>query len=294
MQAPIPIRRQDRSTHQTSTTNELARLASSIKLVTAYLRFSPRPDQDNSPSNQQQLYLIKDWLADNYLPQPTKVFEDRGKSRDDMNRTGLWECAQATQKGLMVAYDLSRVGDVLAVETTVRLLERNHSMLATSIEGLMQNDPDSEFMRVLKGGMNRHQKRRMAENTSRHFVARLAMGKRVGNYPPIGAKFVLDPTGKKTVRGQPASLIVPDLEELWMIKRIQDMHNELGVGYRVIRRYMDREGATLAGKPLSNWFIRKALVYDLYSNKYGFIPIEVMTGKASRSPETDQHHTTDQ
>lgn len=241
--------------------------ADQFKVCTFYARFSPRPDADKSISNAEQLCLTKEWCHEQQLPLPTLCFEDKKKSRDDMNRPGLWDCVKATQGGLMVAYSLDRVGDIIAIETVVRMLEKQKSTLATVVEGVQSNDPDNEFLRIIKGGLSRQQKRHIARLTADSYRIRVARGECMGRYAPAGFKFVLwEGTTQKTRRGLPKRRVVPDYEEIKIIRQIQRIARDLDMETEKcysLETLVNRLGFRVRGKEVTRRWLQNAMKLDL-------------------------------
>lgn len=237
-------------------------------IVTEYSRYSPRPDEETSLSNESQFDMQDEWLLKHSLPlpRPGHRFGDEAKSRDDMTRAGLWEAAKACQRGLFVAYSLDRIGDVLAIETVVRLLERQRSRLATVVEGFQENDPDSELMRILRGGLSRNQKRKGAENTSRHMLQRQANGERMSRYPPVGKRFRQIGIKHKSIGGVlvevPHCIIEDEPDEHRIIAQIKQTSERLGRKDCTVSRLLRAQGITFRGKPLSRKVVALAMAYN--------------------------------
>lgn len=227
--------------------------------ITAYLRYSPRPDGDKSPSNDQQFGIICDWLKKQGIPtEGVQRFEDKAKSRDDMDRPGLWAAVKACQKGLFVSYALDRIGDVVAIETVMRLLNLQKAQLATVMEGLQENDPDSTLMRILRGGLALHQKQKNAAVTSYHMQQKQRSGQRMSRYAPFGTKLVYSHNQYDGVNIRKVYKLEPEPTEL----AIRELACELwkqGKSRPFILQMLRSGGVMFRGRPVDSRAVGLAL-----------------------------------
>ena len=226
--------------------------------IAIYARYSPRPEEDKSLSNVNQLGMVMDWLKKHGLDKADWAhFEDRAKSRDDLNRPGLWDAVAYCQDGVFVAFSLDRIGDIIAIETVVRMLGKQGAQLATVVEGLQEFDPDATLLRILRGGLALHQKQKNATLTSYHMRQRMANGEKMGRWPPFGWKEVYShslPNGKRVMKWVKCNW------ETAIRNAAIDLYVNHGVSTKNMRKILVERGfKTCRGRPLDARIIHLAL-----------------------------------
>jgi DNA invertase Pin-like site-specific DNA recombinase len=213
-----------------------------------YGRISPRPDLETSPSPDQQFGAVRHWLQTQGFKREPMRFEDIGKSRDDMDRPALWKAIQACPGGVLIALALDRIGDVVAVETVMRLCARQKTQVITVMEGIQENDADSELMRVIRGGIARHSKRKISASTRIHLAEKKRQGYRVSRFPSFGYRFIKVGT-IKTKRGYLKDdwRVVVDPYEARVIEAVKRAYKSgMGVS-EIVRRFRRRRVKVRAG-----------------------------------------------
>lgn len=259
-----------------------------MAVVCSYANYAPAVDVGVCPNNPQQHYLVDEWLADGRFQAVTSRFEDKGKQRQDFDRPGLWACLKTCHKGLMVAHSLSRIGDAVMVETTLSLLGRQQSALATVVEGVVSTDLHAPFAKELRDQLVREYRDLKKVRRERKAKA-MANGERVMCVAPAGTRF--EPWGSEmhTSQGQLAMRIVPCLDELELIQYAQRLAKEINCGPSALAKILNEDGYRVRYKFISAAWMRSALAMDLDAPTYGFIPREILAKQSSLPPEAIPH-----
>lgn len=160
----------------------------------SYCRYSPRPDEDISDANEKQRVLVKEW-CDRGGYTLAGEFSDKAKSRDDLDRPGLWDAVDACRGRTLVVYSLDRIGDAVAVELVLRALRKQRSQLATVVSGVEEDDPTRQLVRTILGAIAVYQKQISAARTRSVMRRRSAAGDKMGGNAPAGK--MLDPENPK-------------------------------------------------------------------------------------------------
>jgi len=233
--------------------------------VAFYGRISPRPDLESSPSPEQQYGMCLHFLEDQGVPTIPERFEDIGKSRDDMDRPALWAALRHCKGGILIALSLDRIGDVVAVETVMRMTKRTKTQVVTVAEGVQKSDADSELMRIIQGGVTRHQKRKISEITRLHMAEKRRQGHRISRFAPFGYRYEKIGT-IKTKRGylKDDYRMVPEPREQKLAEIIKRAYRKGMSVYAIVKQFRRR------GVKVRDGYLNARRVYAILA---GCVPV---------------------
>lgn len=194
-----------------------------------YARYSPRPDEDTSESNDRQIEICKRY-ADERGWEVMGIFEDKAKSRTDSNRAGLADAICALKPGWVVlCVDASRFGSsytAMAYEYKVR--EQKGRVVFCDGH---QTDPDDPWAMVIKAiayeyaEMDRSMKQ---ARTQRKMREHMRNGRKMGGCPPYGFRHIGD-------------RIEIDEDEMQTVMEIMRLHKK-GLTSRGIAKALAKQG----------------------------------------------------
>jgi DNA invertase Pin-like site-specific DNA recombinase len=220
------------------------------KRTIIFARFSPRPDEDESQSNEKQIERCREYAeAHGYIV--GGIFQDRAISGgDDDERENPAE-ALANRPGLLDAIRALRKGDVLLVRWRSRIardvylqewVRRKVAKAGATIEAADEPNgetPSDRFVQHVFAGLAEMQRMEIKLNTSRAMRAHQAKGRRMGRIDRC-------PFGQRASSDDPARL-VEDANEQAIILEIIALRAR-GATYRAICRSLDDAGYRRRGK----------------------------------------------
>ncbi len=227
-------------------------------IAIGYQRFSPRPDADETQSNEKQLECIRRYceqrgytLAQNY--------EDRDiTGGDDSAEVDAAKVLQA-RPGLLAALDSLRRGMVLVVRWRSRLARsvyiqeychRRAQKAGSRIEASDEPNgdlPTDAFMRHVFAGLSEMQRLEARIRTGlamrRHQNIEHRLQGRADR-PPFGWR--VNPDGPRNAAGRPCQLVEDESEQNTLTLLL--MMHSLGKNSREICRLLDDDGFPRRGK----------------------------------------------
>lgn len=215
-----------------------------------YARFSPRPDADESQSNEKQIARCREYCeAKGY--EIAGVCEDSEKSgADDGNKLDP-AAAVAKRKGLLAALTALRRGFVLVVRWRSRLardvyleewLHRMAEAAGARIEAADESngsDPQQELIRGILAQFRQYEREMIRLRTSRAMQIKQNAGYRMTGFANVPWGWKVDPDDDKR--------IIPCAEELETAAIIIDLYED-GLTLRKIARQLESLGIKRRGK----------------------------------------------
>lgn len=225
-------------------------MGKSNKKVILYARFSPRPGQKTSESDQAQITLMethafqKRWDVEG-------VYRDRGISGSSVDRPGLWAAIDALRPGyVLLVTKLDRLArDVYLSLCIERAVEKKRARIVSLRgEGTEGTTPEDRLVRSIMQAFDEFQRKVMASRTSAAMRAHQANGRKISSQAPYG--YTVDPDDSKR--------IVPLEREQRAITRILVLHSE-GKSNRAIARAMDVERMPCRGASWNHQQVKSIL-----------------------------------
>ena len=161
---------------------------SHIKGAIVYARFSPRPDANESESNDWQIEYCKEWLDLNNIPlvysdgKPA-VFSDSALSGDEHNRPGLWDAVDLIRKDrALVAYRLDRIARGLYLPALIEhaVIKAGGLLVSTSGEGTWDDSPEAALQRSVINAFNEFSRKMGNIRTSAAMQRHIRNGRMMG------------------------------------------------------------------------------------------------------------------
>ena len=225
--------------------------------VILYARFSPRPGQETSESDQAQITLMethvfqKRWDVEG-------VYRDRGLSGSSVYRPGLWAAIDALRpEYILLVTKLDRLArDVYLALCIERAVEKKRARIVSLRgEGTDGTTPEDRLVRSIMQAFDEFPRKVMAIRTSQAMRAHQSNGRKISSQAPYG--YTIDPDDPKR--------IVPLESEQRAITRIIKLRGN-GKSNRAIARAMDAErmpcrGASWNHQQVKN-VLRRVLISD--------------------------------
>ena len=216
-------------------------MSETSKRAILYARFSPRPNEAESESIEQQLEELRAWCAANGY-EIAGEFSDRALSGGDdwEDRPGMLDAAQAMKRGyvfLVRAFDRlfrdTRKGLVFAHE----IERRGGSVVSITQEAASLHSPEGRLMRGLLLLVAEYEREMIRARTRAAMRRHQANGRRMSNVCPYGQK--RDPEN--------GARLVDDPEEQPVIEMIREKAAE-GLSLRKIAAWLNEEGVPARGE----------------------------------------------
>ncbi|MHA7814026.1 MAG: recombinase family protein [Phycisphaerales bacterium] len=211
-----------------------------------YARYSPRPDEATSDSNDSQIEICRAFAEREGL-EVMGVFEDRGKSRDDIERVGVYEAIGMLQDGwLLVCLEPARFGSgYVAMVLEHEVLRKGADVVFTDGTRLDKDDPWAMVIRAAHYAMAKVQQNMVGPRTSAKMKQHMRDGRKMGGKPVYGYRFEGD-------------RMIPDPEEQANVDRMMQMHNE-GLSCYKIAVLLNEEGVKPRGSKWHPNTVKRAL-----------------------------------
>ena len=215
-----------------------------------YARFSPRPNQETSQSDEAQITLMethvfqKRWSVEG-------IYRDRGVSGSAIERPGLWAAIDALRPGyILLVTKLDRLArDVYLALCIERAVEKKRARIVSLRgEGTEGTTPEDRLVRSMMRAFDDYQRKIMAIRTSQAMLAHQSNGRKVSSKTPYG--YTTDPDDQKR--------IVPFAPEQRAITRMIALHGK-GKSFRAIARAMDTERMPCRGTSWNHQQVKSVL-----------------------------------
>lgn len=154
-----------------------------------YARFSPRPDADDSSSNERQIQLCRDYVA-NKGGDVVGVYEDQGISGDKVDRPGLLDALASLRRGsTLLAYTHDRLARSAYLSISIeKAVEKSGAKIATVTGGLYDESPEGCLIRRILFDIAEYQKTLIAARTKRAMLRHQRDGRRMSFHAPYGTE----------------------------------------------------------------------------------------------------------
>jgi DNA invertase Pin-like site-specific DNA recombinase len=155
-----------------------------------YARYSPRPDADTSDSADKQRAMCEKYAKKKGY-KVVGYFEDKGKSRNDIDRAGLHDAIEALKKGeILLCYELSRFGaGHAAVVFEKEILDKGCKV--EFVQGFSVADsPDTQLIRTIMYAIKDYERKMIGLRTQYRMRQMQAAGIPVSKKPPYGFRAV--------------------------------------------------------------------------------------------------------
>lgn len=161
-----------------------------------YARFSPRPDQATSDSNDKQVSLCREY-AKRHGYTVEGVYEDRNASRNSMDRDGLWNAIAQLKKGwVLVCHDASRFGSGVTAMTLEAEINKLGACVEFSTGGPVDHDDlMAQAFRQIMYVMDELTRKMIGARTRVKMRLHQQKGRKMSRFPPYGYYF----EGKRAV-----------------------------------------------------------------------------------------------
>jgi len=200
-----------------------------------YARFSPRPDEATSDSNDKQVEICQAFAGREGL-EIVGVFEDRGKSRNDMDRPGVYNAIASLDEGwTIICADPTRFGsDYLAMSLEYEVKKKGATLEFADGSRINHDDPFSLVIRAASFASAEVQRRSIVAKTRMKMRQHMREGRKMGGHPPYGHKF----EGNRMLK---------DRREQAIVEEIMRLHAQ-GLSMRKAGQYLDERGIKPRGK----------------------------------------------
>ena len=219
-----------------------------------YARFSPRPDADETLSNEKQIEHGRIWCASHQYEIQEILADDDISGGDDSAEVDA-AIVLANRPKLMRALGLLKKGSILVVRWRSRIARsvyiqeyahRRAMRVGARIEATDEPNgdlPTDGFMRHVFAGLAEMQRLEAKINTSRAMRKYQTQGRRMGRADRCPFGF--------TTSSEDNSLLVPDADEQQTVEMVRAAYRQ-GMGLREICRHLDRQGRNRRGKTWEN------------------------------------------
>lgn len=152
-------------------------------------RFSPRPDQHDSESNETQERICRTHCEKRGYRVVAVIHED-AVSGGDAVRKQTWEAIGKLKRGYALVVDkMDRLArDVLMMELFHREVKARKAFIESVAEGIQGQDADSDAMRQVRSVMDEKARKDNAARTSRYMLMHQSCNLLMTSRPPIGKK----------------------------------------------------------------------------------------------------------
>jgi len=217
------------------------------KQANIYVRFSPRPDADDSKSNEKQEERCRDYCARKGY-EVVGVFPDRDISGKKLDRPGLNAALAALRSGSVLVVDHSdRLARDMLVCLTIRYKVQKAGAEIEYADGSpTHTTPEGELFQNILASFAQYERARFARRTKAGLAKKKANGEWLGR-PPIG--WQIDKVAKKLVRNEHEQLAITQIRSL----------ASGGVPTEEIALHLTEQFGLCRGKPWSGRTIRKIL-----------------------------------
>ena len=225
--------------------------------VILYARFSPRPNQESSESDEAQITLMKQFTFQKHWD-IEGIYRDRGISGSSVHRPGLWAAIDALRPGhVLLVTKLDRLArDVYLSISIERAVEKKRARIVSLRgEGTDGTTPEDRLVRSIMQAFDEFQRKVMASRTSAAMRAHQANGRKVSSQAPYG--YAIDPDDPKR--------IVAYEPEQRAVTRIIKLHGE-GKSNRAIARAMDSQCMPCRGASWNHQQVKSVLRRVLISD----------------------------
>jgi len=198
-----------------------------------YTRFSPRPNADESDSNEKQERSCREYCSRQGY-EVVGVFEDRGMSGKSEDRPGLHNAIAAIKRDmvLVVRWRSRLARGVFLHESIKRDILSRGGRIEAAEEG-NGTSPDDEFIEGILALMAQRERRYVAMRTKYAMLRYQNVDRRVmSKVLPYGWEF--DPENE--------GMTVPCIAEQEILSEMHDMRERLGMSFRAIARELDLMG----------------------------------------------------
>jgi DNA invertase Pin-like site-specific DNA recombinase len=188
-----------------------------------YARYSPRPDEATSDSNDNQIELCRAFAGREGI-EVVGVFEDRGKSRDDIERVGIYDAIGALEPGMaMLCLDASRLGSgYVAMMLEFEVMKKGAEVIFADGTRMDKDDPMSMVVRAIPYAYAELQRRMVGPRTSAKMKQHIRNGRKMSGVPVYGYRFEGD-------------RMIENPDEQAVVKQIMQMHNEGMTNYAIAK-----------------------------------------------------------
>lgn len=228
-----------------------------------YARFSPRPNADESESNERQIERCQEYARVRGYKVVAVYSEPETSGGDDDRKVDPAEAVRKRQ-GLIDALDALQPGWVLLVRWRSRLARdpyleewchRRAESIGARIEAADENndvDPAATLVRGILAEFRRYERLMTKERTRRAMRRHQAAGRRMGRADRAPWGFMVDP--------QDATRLIPCPEEQEIAETIVRLHTQQGLGLRAICRCLEQHGLKRRGKDTWNHVLVKDIL----------------------------------
>jgi DNA invertase Pin-like site-specific DNA recombinase len=218
-----------------------------------YARFSPRPDADETESNEKQIARCQEY-CDAHGYEVVAVHEDLDASGGMDTDKLAPEVALRHRRGLLDALDALRNGWVLVVRWRSRIARdvfleewahRRAESVGARIEATDEangGDPDTTMMRQILSAFRQRERAIIRAMTRRGMRRHQAAGRRMSRADRCPFGWTVDPQNPDMMVHEPA-----EQETIEIIKELRGQ----GQGLRQIARWLEAHGIERRGK--KNW-----------------------------------------
>jgi len=225
-----------------------------------YTRFSPRPDEATTRSDEAQLTVCRRHCAAKGY-EIVHEDEDRNRSGDDEARPGLHRCIESLRRGwvLVVAEPERLARGAYFEEFLYRIVESKGARIEAVTGGMNGTTDEEVLIRRILAANREYQKKITARWTKARMLTHQANGYLMSKHPPFGWR-ESKPT-KKTDRSGETVIqrrIVPDESEQATIARIASWAAE-GRSTGWIAKRLNSIGEPCRGKAWHRETVRRIL-----------------------------------
>jgi len=204
-----------------------------------YARFSPRPDQATSNSNQLQIEQCIEFAAEQGW-EIKSIHEDKAKSRDDASREGIAGALNDLSRGdILLCYYSSRFGAGLAAAIFEEEIRKKGAGMAFVVGGKVEDTIDARLVREIMYAINNYQRAVIGARSKARAIRKQRDGTIVSKHLPYG--YTHDPENPKMMVDHP--------EEWPVVKLIFKLKRD-GLTTGGIMRELEKRGCPRRG---SRW-----------------------------------------
>lgn len=214
-----------------------------------YARYSPRPDESTSDSNDNQIEICQAFAQRQGL-EVMGVFEDRGKSRNDIERVGVYDAIGELEPGWAVlCLEPSRFGSgYIAMVLEHEVMRKGCEVIFADGTTLDSDDPWSMVIRAANYAYAEVQRRMVGPRTSAKMKQHMRNGRKMGGKPVYGYRF----EGKE---------MLEDPEEQKVIAQIMQMHEEGTTNYSIAKA-LNEQGVPARGDKWHPNSVRRVVIWQ--------------------------------
>lgn len=216
-----------------------------------YLRFSPRPDAQETQSIEAQRAICHEYCRRKGY-QIIGEHVDRECSGDDEDRPGLWEAVAQMRRGrvLVVSHPDRLARSVYLEECLYRESEKRGCPIEAAEGGTNGDKPEDELIRRILSFFREYQKKVSALRTKAHMLEHQKAGWAMSKHPPYGWREG-EPDGQKR-------RWVADEAEQRVIRRVTELARQGFTSGQIVKR-LRATGTKCRGKTWHRQTVRRII-----------------------------------